>query len=255
MLKSEKPIGSVFRGSRKHVLDLISRPDYVDDMNDLLAGAGVCVRSCDYKVPVSAHQPKEATFREFRAAKDLLSAPMEFGAGYEWVCDRYKSQTWDLISECAIGNEPGVLLVEAKAHEGELNRSGKALAANASDQSSRNHDRIGEIIANASRTLGQYAGDSVQFSRDSHYQLANRLTTAVQLAYTGTPVCLLYLGFVGDSYFASDYFQSDEHWQRAMGAYLQGNVPLSLPELRVQFPEADLVFLVRSLRAEPSSRA
>jgi hypothetical protein len=40
----------------------------------------------------------------------------------------------------------------------------------------------------------------------------------------------MYLGFTGDKYFKSDYIRDDSHWQRVMGAYINGVLPLSWPE-------------------------
>jgi len=253
MLYDEKPIGSEFRGSRRHVLDLLSRPDYVSAMNNLLSGTGISVSTADFKMPVSIQETKEATFLEFTTALAEFSGAPLVDLGYRWVDSKYKSQTWDMISQCTIDGTPGILLVEAKAHERELSCSGKLCPADASAKSCENHEFIRELIVEASSQLGSYV-DGVQLSIDSHYQLANRLTTAVQLANSGTPVVLLYLGFVGDSYFANDYFRSHNHWQRTMGAYLQGVVPQSLPEQRAHFCRADLIFLIRSMEvAQPSS--
>lgn len=61
------------------------------------------------------------------------------------------------------------------------------------------------------------------------------------------PVALLYLGFTGDSYFA-DAFIDDDHWHRAVGAYMDGLLPLSLPNRRIALPGGGaFVLLVKSL--------
>jgi hypothetical protein len=48
------------------------------------------------------------------------------------------------------------------------------------------------------------------------------------VASVGVPVLLLYLGFIGDTYFR-DYLRDADHWQQLMRGYLQGVVPSDLP--------------------------
>ena len=43
------------------------------------------------------------------------------------------------------------------------------------------------------------------------------------MASVGVPVLLLYLGFIGDTYFR-DYLRDADHWQQLMRRYLQGVV-------------------------------
>jgi hypothetical protein len=121
------------------------------------------------------------------------------------------------------------LLVGAKAHESELKRDGKALKTGASEQSRRNHEHITGALDEANRALGAAVHGDVNISVTTHYQLANRLAWTWKLAECGLPVVLLYLGFTGDTYFEKDYFRDAAHWQRAMGAYMEGVVPIDLP--------------------------
>jgi len=65
----------------------------------------------------------------------------------------------------------------------------------------------------------------VNIGVSSPYQLANRLSAAEVLASCRVPVLLLYLGFIGDTYFKSDYFRDDAHWQRTMHAYTARVLP------------------------------
>ena len=70
----------------------------------------------------------------------------------------------------------------------------------------------------------------MEFSRDSHYQLANRLAFAWKLATLGFPVVLLYLGFTGDTGIedVGPAFNNDADWNRAFAEYTNGIVPLDL---------------------------
>ena len=139
-----------------------------------------------------------------------------------------KGPTWDLLSTCMIGGRNGLLLVEAKAHEEELDYAGKQLKRTASVQSKANHAHIQHTLATVSGNLDHRLDGNVNISIDTHYQLANRIAWAWKLAESGLPVMLLYLGFLGDTYFA-DCFRDHDHWQRAMGAYMRGVLPLDLP--------------------------
>ena len=86
---------------------------------------------------------------------------------------------WDLASQCVVGTgsraRSGVLLVEAKAHTGELKREGKTLKRNASAGSRRNHERIAQAIEQANDGLRCLTGSQGwAMSRDDCYQMANR---------------------------------------------------------------------------------
>ena len=121
-----------------------------------------------------------------------------------------------LIAVCARDNRRGLLLVEAKAHESELDWKGKrALNAETdSPQAWANDGRIRAAIAEAQDWFAQVAGPTT-LTADSHYQLANRLASAYKVASVGVPVVLLYLGFIGDTYFG-DYLRDADHWQQLM---------------------------------------
>jgi hypothetical protein len=102
---------------------------------------------------------------------------------------------WDIASTCTIGGRRGLLLVEAKAHDGELKIDGKRRDEDPSDSSKANHEHIGGAICVASAGLNE-AISGWKLSRDSHYQLANRFAWAWKLASIDVPVVLVYLGFL-----------------------------------------------------------
>ena len=144
------------------------------------------------------------------------------------------SPTWDLASECAIGNghrnERGVLLVEAKAHRAELEREsrGKPIDPDASCDSRKNHERIGKAIEEANE--GWRALTGVQgwgLSRDACYQMANRLASAWKLASLGTPVVLVYLGFLNAIEMSDEGEPFSEHadWVDCVKMHAKGRVP------------------------------
>jgi hypothetical protein len=95
---------------------------------------------------------------------------------------------------------------------------------------------------------------SCSISVDRHYQLANRLSAAERLASCGVPVVLLYLGFTGDTYFEADYLRDDAHWQRVMGVYVLGTVPLWWPGTTTPHERGSVTMLIRSMPAREVSR-
>lgn len=142
---------------------------------------------------------------------------------------------WDFVSTCQIKGKDGFLLIEAKANEGELDWDGKELPRTASDQSVLNHAHIAAAISEICRQLEKALGDKVALGIASHYQLANRVAWSAKLAGIGIPVVLVYLGFIGDTYFPWN-LRDAGHWERVMGAYMHGMLPLSLPGRQVTFP-------------------
>jgi hypothetical protein len=166
-----------------------------------------------------------------------------------------KGATWDLLSTCRVNGQSGLLLVEAKAHESELSFAGKSLKPSASEQSKLNHAHITGALQEANRGLRALLGDDINLTIESHYQLANRLAWTWKLADCGVPVVLLYLGFIGDTHF-KDYFRDADHWQRAMGACMNGVVPLSLPGRTVSTAgRGSFVMLVKAAGVPQSSQA
>jgi hypothetical protein len=112
------------------------------------------------------------------------------------VLKRANTPNWDIASTCRIGDQDGLLLVEAKAHDAELNKDGKSLDDDASEGSIANHEQIGRVTNAASAGLSKtMAGWNL--SRDMHYQLANRFAWAWKLSTMNVPVVLVYLGFLG----------------------------------------------------------
>jgi hypothetical protein len=155
-----------------------------------------------------------------------------------------------------VSETPGLLLMEAKAHEGELDWPGKHLSPSANLASKKNHAQIAGCIHEANSALNKLCDGNFNLKVSSHYQLANRVAYAWKLADLGLPVVLLYLGFTGDTYFRGDYFHDDAHWQRVMGGYLQGVVSQQFPQRVHKLNGGSIQMLIRSLKvAEVSTRA
>jgi len=221
----------VDRRSRKHLLQLLDDRHYTDRMNALLRCNGATygvVSESDARQPAGTHSRDEweiPRFCETRCPDLVDSAELK----HWWLPPQPttpKGPTWDLLSTCKIKGERGLLLVEAKAHEQELGRAGKS-PPSGSAQSATNHEHIRGRLSSVSAEL-RSQNWKVDVNAEKHYQLANRVAWAWKLSECGVPVILLYLGFLGDTYF-SDRFIDRDHWQRAMGSYMEGVVPLNLP--------------------------
>ncbi len=64
-------------------------------------------------------------------------------------------------------------------------------------------------------------------SRDSHYQLSNRFAWSWKIAELGTPVILVYLGFLnaGEMIDQGPPFHSAREWNDVVRSYARGVVP------------------------------
>jgi hypothetical protein len=249
-----------FRGSQKHVLDLLDSADYPAPLQPLLAPHGITVSALDAHRPIGGAAPQEWELPRFcrtYCSGWIVEAPGDADVWDSmltawWLRHREprrgKLPTWDLISTCQIKTRKGLPLVEAKAHETELSAKGKTIKASATDRSKDNHEQIALCIKRARKAMRQHVDDRISISVQRHYQLSNRLTWAWRLAEHELHVALLYLGFVGDFNIGTDYFRDADHWQRTMGAYMSSVVPVGLPGRLVEVPGGgSLILLVESL--------
>ncbi|WP_285906609.1 hypothetical protein [Pseudodesulfovibrio pelocollis] len=218
------------RGSFKHVLDLLDSGRFAAAMTGLLGGHGVRVGQGDARRPLGHDDPDEWTLEHFcgEHCRELFDC---HGFASWWNISGGKRPTWDILATCTIHGDPGLLLVEAKANDRELDWNGKAEPDQANPRALENHRIIGQCIDEANTALNRHI-PGFAISRDTHYQLSNRIASAWKLAECGLPVALLYLGFTGDEGLrtATRHPLADrDHWQRLMGAYLHGTVPHHFP--------------------------
>jgi len=134
------------RGSRRHILDLVSSEAAPETLTRLIAGVGGRVDRSHRMRPVSHADSGEWDLRRFCRECPAAGADLADLDNW-WVSEQYTGPTWDLLSECTINGEAGFLLVEAKAHESELQLQGKWQSSTASEQSNENHRRISESLA------------------------------------------------------------------------------------------------------------
>ena len=154
---------------------------------------------------------------------------------------------WDIVLGCTVDDRPGLVLVEAKANWPEMKVEGKHLREDASERSLENHIQIGRAIDEA-RSGWQRIDPRISISRDTHYQLANRLAYTWKLGMLGIPVVLMYLGFTGDEGIrdVGASFSDHEDWNRAFSAYVANAVPLELFDRRIELGLAPVWLVSRS---------
>ena len=115
--------------------------------------------------------------------------------------------SFDIASTCTVNGanapKPGILLVEAKAHDSELigeergkplepyRKNGKVTSGQRS-----NHNRIGEVIQATNKPFTEATTFRWSLSREARYQMSNRFASACKLVELGHPVILVYLGFL-----------------------------------------------------------
>lgn len=137
---------------------------------------------------------------------------------------------WDLVSSCTLedGSEKppkALIIVEAKAHKGELDKSGKKLKSDASADSKANHESIKKAIEEANDGLNKaYGSKRFDISIDKCYQLSNRFAFAWKLAELKIPVILVYLGFINATEM-DNYFDDYDDWKEALLKHSKGIIP------------------------------
>ena len=161
-------------------------------------------------------------------AEQLLDADRRAALTQWWLAvpsRRANTPNWDLVSTCQVEDQKnGLLLVEAKAHAGELSSSGKTLRKNSSTNSKKNDQRIRAAIAAANTGLGGPA-QGWHLTADKHYQMSNRFAWAWKLADLGVPVVLVYLGFLNADEMGNGAFHSVDDWDRCLRDHAKDVVP------------------------------
>jgi hypothetical protein len=130
--------------------------------------------------------------------------------------NKANTPNWDIACTCEVSGKKGLVLVEAKAHAGELTgeEHGKKFDAQASDKSFANHQKIGQAIADAAANFQRSTLLPCSISRDRCYQMSNRLAMASKLTEMGYAVVLVYLGFLNATEMAKgrEILTSSEQW-------------------------------------------
>lgn len=206
------------KGSQYAIIKLVESRDFIANLNRLIKETKAEITVYDNWMPKSLSHDKEAELKDFLKYNfnhQLGSDILEW-----WLYSKTwstRTPNWDLVSSCTINGKRGILLVEAKAHWGELDKEsqGKTLKSDATDPSIKNHDRIGEAIIEANTSLRK-TYSLINISRDNCYQLSNRIAHAWWLASQGIPVVLVYLGFLNCKDMDNNgrrLLKNDKEWQ------------------------------------------
>lgn len=116
-----------------------------------------------------------------------------------------KTPVWDLVCSATIDGKDGFILVEAKAHEGELKED---------DEFKAGKDSVNKMpIITALRNINKDCGYNL--STDRHYQMSNRFAWSWKLASEGVPIILIYLGCLNSlEMIGSKIFKDSSVWAR-----------------------------------------
>lgn len=164
-----------------------------------------------------------------------------------WLARRGRANTpnWDIACTATIDSQEGLILVEAKAHPCELRTNGKKPGT------PDNHARIGAAIRQANEALNAIL-PGWSLSRDSHYQLANRLAWSWKIASLGVPVILVYLGFLRAEEMRDkgEPFADPDAWENFVKEWSRGIVPEAAWSGCLRVQGVPLWALLRSLELD-----
>lgn len=181
------------KGSKTAMIRLVESKDFIKTINGLIKTRRASITTEDVSSPNAQISNKEVTLSTF--LRHNFDSKKADAITKWWVAIGTATPKWDLISTCTIDGKRGILLVEAKAHYGELKMDKKKEGKNLSDNSKKNHNQIAKAINDANEYI-QEGIKSISLSRDTCYQFSNRVAHAWWLANQGIPVVLLYLGFL-----------------------------------------------------------
>lgn len=161
-----------------------------------------------------------------------------------WLARQGRANTpnWDLVCKARFGDGAGLILVEAKAHEGELGDD-RCGATNR-----ENHVRITAAMREANDGLNQLVG-GFHLSPESYYQLGNRFAFAWKLAMMGVPTVLVYLGFLNAHEMDNrgrSILRSHDQWRRCVERQTSNIVPTTIWGTTHQIGDTPLTVLIRS---------
>ncbi len=187
-------------------------------------------------------------------AADLLEPGIRAKLAAWWLSPMSRgamTPNFDIASTCMIDGLPGLLLVEAKAHDEELNSeaAGRLLTADASDDRRASHETIDAAIRSACSSMSEATSLPWRLSRDSHYQMSNRFAWAWKLTAFGVPVVLIYLGFL-KAYEMADRgqpFVEPSDWERLAVSHSMSLFPCDVWNRRWTIGGVPFIPLIRSV--------
>lgn len=158
---------------------------------------------------------------------------------------RARTPNWDIASTCMISGRDGLLLIEAKAHSGELSPNDRCGAK----RGTPNRESIDNAIAEANDGLRNATGGPWQLCTTQKYQLANRFAWSWKLAALGKPVVLVYLGFLNAFEMkraGTTTFRSNDDWKDALREYSEDAVDSGCWETELNIDGTAMLPLIRT---------
>jgi hypothetical protein len=211
-----------FKGSRLRCLLLTSQADEkVTEFLTSLVAPHAFVTPKDHWAPRGFLKPDEAKLGE--SPKFLTNTKDRDALTHWWLAKPGRANTpnWDLVSTCHLKDQRGLIMVEAKAHEGEFSDD----RCGATNQ--QNFRRIEQALDETTRGWNALV-PGFALSVNSHYQLSNRFAFAWKLAKMGIPVVLVYLGFL-DAYEMEDgsrvLLKNHAQWRDCVLEKSKGTIP------------------------------
>jgi hypothetical protein len=238
LLQSLKPNQRKGSKPRCHLLTHGTPEQVAERLTKLIAPWGL-VSASDNWMPQGFEDATEAQLHNAQRLLDI--DPYGQALKSWWLADAGPTSgtpNWDIASTCTVDGRRGLLLVEAKAHDGELKQDDRCGA------SMRNFERIGEAINTANDGLNKLQ-DGWNLSHESHYQLCNRFAWSWKLATLGIPVVLVYLGFLNADEMRIP-FTDGQSWDNAVRDYARNFIPESVWDSRVMVGNTPFCSLIRS---------
>ena len=186
------------RGSKPRCHYLTHGPDEVVAARlTALAAPFAIVSAEDRWMPQGFRDRREAQLHKAASLLDPSLGDQLKSWWLEPASQRAMTPNFDIASTCTIDGVPGLLLVEAKAHDEELNKEACArlIKEKSSKERKASHEKIGAAIDDACAGLARVTSLPWKISRNTCYQMSNRFAWGWKLTELGIPVVLVYLGF------------------------------------------------------------
>ena len=254
-----KQLGKDWKGSRPRCVLLMSgdRAKVAKRLTKLVGLPDVSVSPSDNWMPYGKPCQKEdstwdktpANEARLNQANCLVYPEKRNQLRDWWLCHGGNTPVWDIASTCSINGERGLILIEAKAHDQELDARRKSLSKSASENSRENHEQIGRAIEEANCRLQSEIGGDWNLSRDSHYQLSNRFAWSWKLASLKIPVVLVYLGFLNACDMDSaniTLFHSKSEWENILKRYCKDKIDNTCWEQPLYFNDTPFIPVIRA---------
>jgi len=244
-MSSSKPLAFLpreFKGSRLRCLLLThrSKVDMAKFFNSLVTPAAVVTNEIGW-APRGFLHPDEAKIGE---TSGFLTDDQRGDITNWWLTKPGRANTpnWDLVCKCMVGDRPGLILVEAKAHENEMKSRDDISAAK------------GENAASIAKALSQATAGwnammpGFNLMANSHYQLSNRFAFAWKLATMKIPVILVYLGFLDADEMSGRKLRDHAQWRKCVVDRSKGVIPAEAWDRTFDIDGTPLTVLIRSAK-------